>query len=86
MDGIYLPDDADDIVGRLEHALQLTLQSEAIEKRLREQGVDYRQGDAQKLCEQGIISDDELTLLVQADKAIRKAIDVDDFPLGRKRK
>jgi len=86
LDGIYLPDDADDIAGRLEYALQLTLQSEPIEQRLADLGVQYTQENGQALCEQGILHKDELKLLMQADKAIRKAIDVDDFPQGRKRK
>jgi len=85
LDGIYLPDDADDVVGCLEHALQLSLQVEPIEQRLRDAGVMFAHEDGVKLCEQGILTKDELELLVQAERAIRKAIDVDDFPLGRKR-
>jgi len=85
LDGIYLSDDADDVVGRLEKALQLTLQIEPIEQRLRDSGVKFMQENGAELCEQGLLNKEELKLLVQAEKAIRKAIDVDDFPLGRKR-
>ncbi|MDQ6968447.1 MAG: acyl-CoA dehydrogenase [Mariprofundaceae bacterium] len=86
LDGIYLPDDADDIVGRLEYALQLTLQVEPIEQRLRDLEMTFTRENGQVLCEQGVLNQDELKLLLQADIAIRKAIDVDDFPQGRKRK
>jgi len=86
LDGIYLPDDADDSVGCLEYALQLTLQAEPIEQRLRDLDVNDKQENWQTLCEQDILNKDELELLVQAAKAVRKAIDVDDFPQGRKRK
>jgi acyl-CoA dehydrogenase len=86
LDGIYLPDDANDVVGCLENALQLTLQIEPIEQRLRDSGVVFSQENGQDLCEQGLLNKNELKLLTQAEKAIRKAIDVDDFPQGRKRK
>ncbi len=86
LDGIYLPDDADDLVGRLEYALQLTLSVEPIEQRLHDLGITFTQENGQTLCEEGVLNKDELKLLLQANKAVRKAIDVDDFPQGRKRK
>lgn len=86
LDGIYLPEDADDVVGRLEYALQLSLEIEPIEKRLRDLGITFTQENGQALSEQGVLNKDELELLIQADKAVRKVIDVDDFPQGRKRK
>jgi len=85
LDGIYLPDDANDVVGRLEHALKLTLQAEPIERRLRDSGLVFSQENAQALCEQGALNSDEAELLLQAEQAVRKAIDVDDFSRGRKR-
>lgn len=86
LDGIYLPDDAKDVVGCLEYALQLTLQTEPIMQRLRDLDINDAQENWQVLCEQGVLNKDELKLLMQVEKAIRKAIDVDDFPQGRKRK
>jgi len=86
LDGIYVPDDAEDVVGCLEEALQLTLQAEPVEKRLRDLDLEFSQKNGSELCEKGILTKDELQLLVKAHQAIRKAIDVDDFPLGRRRK
>ncbi|MDQ6954569.1 MAG: acyl-CoA dehydrogenase [Mariprofundaceae bacterium] len=85
LDGIYLPDDVNDLTGRLEHALQLTLQVEPIERRLRDLGLCFSQDNAQALCEQGVLNNDEVTLLIQAEQAVCKAIAVDDFARGRKR-
>jgi len=86
LDGIYLPDDTEDIAGRLEHALKLSIAIEPIEQRLHDLGSIFTVEKGKDLCEQGLINREELQLLMQADKAIRKAIDVDDFPQGRKRK
>lgn len=86
LDGIYLPDDANDVVGCLEEALLLTLKIEPIEQRLRDENAVFTQENGLDLCAQGLLNEKELKLLIQANKAIRKAIDVDDFPLGRKRK
>jgi hypothetical protein len=91
MDGIYLPDDAADIVGRLEHALTLTLQADKIEQRLRRSGhvfhasVTYEQW-LEKLLADELISKDEMGLLKKTYRAVRSVIMVDDFPPARKRK
>jgi acyl-CoA dehydrogenase len=86
--GMYLNPDPADPIGRLEHALDLTLKADPIEKRLRQAinegqlaagqgGVLFR--DA---AEAGIIEEAEAALLEEAAAAVRKAIDVDDFEAG----
>jgi acyl-CoA dehydrogenase len=90
IDGIYLPDDPKDIIGRLEHALMLTIQADEIEKRLREAGHRYTPSESHKAWVSGLksgdmISKDEAALLNEAHRAVHEVIMVDDFPAGRKR-
>ena len=86
--GMYLNLDPADPIGRLEHALALTLQAEAIEKRLqlaiREGRLAAGKGAALFLraAQAGIISKQEAALLEEAAAAVRKAIDVDHFAAG----
>ena len=85
---MYLNLDPADPIGRLEHALALTLQAEAIEKRLqlaiREGRLAAGKGAALFLraAQAGIISKQEAALLEEAAAAVRKAIDVDHFAAG----
>jgi len=90
VDGIYRPDDPKDIIGRLEHALMLTIQADEIEKRLREAGHRYTPRESYKAWISGLksgdmISKDEAALLSETQRAVREVIMVDDFPAGRKR-
>jgi acyl-CoA dehydrogenase len=90
IDGIYLPEDSTDMIGRLEHALMLTIQADEVEKRLREAGHRYMPSESYKAWLSGlksgdIISKDEAALLSEAYRVVREVIMVDDFPAGRKR-
>jgi len=95
--GIFVPEDPDDILGRLAEAMELALQTEELEKRLRKAGVRWHTGEdfqrwAQRLAEEGIVSEDEAALLAAARQAIAKAVAVDEFadrelsPRRRRRK
>jgi acyl-CoA dehydrogenase len=90
VDGIYRPDNPKDIIGRLEHALMLTIQADEIEKRLREAGHRYAPRESHKAWINGLKSSDmisksEAALLSETQRAVREVIMVDDFPAGRKR-
>ena len=83
--GIYLNTDPNDPVGCLEHALDLTLKSEAAEKRLQDaqrEGKVSAIEDAEQINQAetaGILDSHDATLLRQTRNAVRKAIDVDHF-------
>lgn len=84
-DGIFIGEDPDDITGRLEHALALVVKAEDIEQRLataaREGRIKAETGReaAEQALSAGIIHADEAALLAATEKAVRAAIDVDDF-------
>ncbi|MBL1352459.1 MAG: acyl-CoA dehydrogenase [Zetaproteobacteria bacterium] len=71
--------EAEHITGRLEYALRLSLKAEPVEQRLRQQGIHFTEENQQDLCEQGVLTKKEVKLLVSKAKAVRYAIDVDDF-------
>jgi acyl-CoA dehydrogenase len=74
-DGIFISHDAQDVTGRMEHALERVLAAEPIEKKLRERKV----GDPEKALAAGIISTAEAAILEEAADAVHAAISVDDF-------
>jgi acyl-CoA dehydrogenase len=79
--GIYVSRDPADITGRLEHALEVVPQTEAIQDRLSaavKEGKIPAATGAESL-KAGILTAEEAELLKTAEKAIRAAIDVDDF-------
>jgi len=83
--GIHIPDDAKDVLGRLEHALNLTLESDEIEHRLRGEGKQYDSTVGydtwlKSLVEEGVINKKEEELMHRAHAAMREVIMVDDFP------
>ena len=83
--GIYRPQDPEDATGRLQHAMQMTIRTEPIERKLRDQGHAHRsdqpyEGWLQTLVEQQVLKQEEAELLSEARLAIRSAIMVDDFP------
>ena len=85
VDGIYSSEDKDDLTGRLHHAMQLTIQVEPIEKKLRAAGFIYAPDIAyaewiETVVTAEKISREEGDLLLAAKEAVRKAIMVDDFP------
>lgn len=82
--GIFTSDDKDNSTGRIEHALNLVLSTEQLQHKLNDaykQGrIESRDRDAHEQArEKNIITDNEYTLLVEAEAAIQNAIKVDEF-------
>jgi len=84
-EGIYIPKDINQQLGRMDHAFELVHKSEAIEKKIRnavKEGALPRKKigllveDARK---NKIISEDEFNLMQECDLARLDAIQVDDF-------
>ncbi|HBS26600.1 MAG TPA: acyl-CoA dehydrogenase [Gammaproteobacteria bacterium] len=83
-EGVFQSTDPNDPVGAVEYALAKTLESEPIEKRLRKQGQARRYDEdydvwVKQHVETGIIDNAEAEILIEAQRAIRQAIMVDDF-------
>lgn len=84
--GLFVPRGAHEPLGRLEDALERTLAAEPILARIRTAMRDHRisAGDPEKQVEAavvaGIISGDEAAVVLAAQVARRKVIEVDDFP------
>ncbi|MDX8407911.1 MAG: acyl-CoA dehydrogenase, partial [Mariprofundaceae bacterium] len=81
--GIYRNDDADDALGCLHQALQLTLQAEPIEARLKKDGQRWHPNEdyadwLARLQADGHLSSDEVEILAKARDAVSRAIRVDD--------
>ncbi len=84
--GMYMPmADSADTVAALENALVKVIKSEHIEKRLKKQLKDYQPGYQvmddmlSRALEQNIISEEEATLIRDAESARWDVIQVDDF-------
>ena len=82
--GIFTSDDKDSSTGRITHALNLVLSTEQLQHKLNDaykQGlIESRDRDAyEQARETNIITDNEYTLLVEAEAAIQNAIKVDEF-------
>ncbi|MCP3688487.1 MAG: acyl-CoA dehydrogenase [Gammaproteobacteria bacterium] len=83
-EGLYISDDADDLTGCLEDALQKCILAEPVERRLRSAGLqkpdlqDYFQW-LDSLCADEQLSAAEAEILKNAQIATRKVIMVDDF-------
>ncbi len=82
--GIFTSDDKDNSTGRITHALNLVLSTEQLQHKLNDaykQGqIESRDRDAyEQAREKNIITDNEYTLLVEAEAAIQNAIKVDEF-------
>ncbi|WP_347356588.1 acyl-CoA dehydrogenase [Bdellovibrio sp.] len=84
-DGIYLPTDRNEAIGRLEHAFAVVNKAEAAEKKVKKA---IREGVLPKkkvhllldeAREKNVISQDELKLIQEADAVRYDAILVDDF-------
>jgi len=83
--GIYVDTRADDVTGRMEHALQLAVRAEPIEDRLRKRRIQPPPMTAHAdwvadLVAEGVLESDEADTLKAWHAAMRAAIDVDDFP------
>ncbi len=85
--GLFISEDANDITGKLEHALQKVLLADPIEKRLR--AGQYSQADLESfedwlegLVSGHVISAQEAELLRQSKAATQAVIMVDEFKAG----
>lgn len=84
--GMFINDDPEDKIGCLEYALRLLIQVEPIERRLRDAVRAGKLSEAVNVdpvaaAEQAaIIDSQEGGQLREAQRAVRRAIDVDDFP------
>jgi len=79
LSGLDANTDAEHITGRLEYALRLTLKAAPVEQRLHQQGIYFTEENQQELCAKGVLTEKEMKLLASKAKAVRHAIDVDDF-------
>ncbi len=82
--GVYNSKDKNNATGRITHALNLVLQTTGLQKKLRDaykQGqLDSRDRNAYlEAKEKNIITDNEYTLLLEAEAAMQNAIKVDEF-------
>ena len=82
--GIFNSDDKDNSIGRISHALSLVLKTDELQHKLRDAYKDgrisSRDSDAYlEAKEKNIITDNEYTLLLEAEAAIQNAIKVDEF-------
>ena len=82
--GIFNSEDKDNSTGRIDFALKLVLNTEKLQRRLRDA---YKQGQLnsrdresyEEAKEKNIITENEYTLLLEAEQAIQNAIKVDEF-------
>ncbi|MCW8934619.1 MAG: acyl-CoA dehydrogenase [Gammaproteobacteria bacterium] len=89
--GVYMTDEPDDAVGRIEHALKVVLEAEDAERKLRDAiriglvtSLNYEKAVAEAMS-QSIIDQSEADKILAAHKAIQNAISVDEFsPKGWK--
>ncbi len=84
--GMYLPRREDDVIGRLEFAMEAVIEAEPIEARIRAAQKDGRLAQRtaaerrDAAVKEGIITRAELEKLVRTDRLRREVIMVDDFP------
>lgn len=83
--GMYVDTRTDDVTGRMEHALQLAVQAEPIEERLRKRRIEQppltdRDEWLDGLVAEGVLETAEADTLRAWQDALRAAIDVDAFP------
>ena len=79
--GVYVPADLAEPMGRLEDALRKTIAAEAVEKKLRS-GASNGNDEMARISaavKQGVISEDEAGVLLDAIAARKEVIKVDDF-------
>jgi acyl-CoA dehydrogenase len=74
--GIFLNRDPDDLTGCLEYALEKVLAAEVVEEKLEKSGC---QGSLREAVQAGLINDRDAQLIMESEKATRRAIMVDDF-------
>ena len=86
-DGIYIPDDRSEAVGRYEYALEMNEKAEPVYRKLRKATKSKELPKKQPrflidtALEKGIISEDEAALVRRAEDARVDLVQVDDFTL-----
>ncbi len=86
--GLFVSEDREDPLGRLEHALRLVHEANGVERKIRDavKAGLVRKGSPAAMMEQalegGVLSADEAALLRTAEEARWDAIQVDDFTLA----
>jgi acyl-CoA dehydrogenase len=83
--GIYQSEDKDDMTGRLHHAMKMSIRTEPVERKLKEQGRLHRPAQSfdawlQMLIGENVLNQQQADLLQEAQQAVRNAVMVDDFP------
>lgn len=84
-DGVFLPDNENDTVARLEDALVKTIRAEHVERRLKKELKGYQPGYQlmddmlNRALQKNIINADEARLVREAEQARWEVIQVDDF-------
>jgi len=87
-EGVYLPDNEQDTVARLEDALVKTIKAEHLERRLKKELKGYQPGFQimeqmlKRAQEQHLLNEDEARLIREAEEARWQVIQVDDFNLN----
>ncbi len=81
--GVFVCDDPTDPMGRTEYALTMTLEAEPIEAKLAGElktgRIPVDADPVETAVQNGVITGEEAKVLEQASRAVRGAIDVDDF-------
>ena len=83
--GAYIPDDENDVIGRLEYAMRATIAADAIEAKMRKaskEGLLPQRTLAERRATalaQGIITREEVEHLEYTDRLRRDVVKVDDF-------
>ena len=83
--GAYIPDDENDVIGRLEYAMQATIKADAIEAKMRKaskEGLLPQRTLAERRATalaQGIITREEHAHLEYTDRLRHDVVMVDDF-------
>lgn len=85
LQGIYRPESGDDLSGCLQYAMDMTIKAEPIERELRKLGKERHPsqpyvGWLDTLVREGVLKQEDADVLAETEKAVRKAVMVDDFP------
>jgi len=84
-DGIFINDDADDPLGRIERALAAVIRAESIEARLKDAAIhgiisgNHLHARVESAQQAGLITREEIEVLETAEAAVAAAVVVDAF-------
>lgn len=91
-EGVFIPENDDEAVTQLENALRKVVEAEPLEKKIRPFQKSFKPEYAgyesmlKAALEEGVIDNDEVAVLQQANEARTKVIAVDDFTFELMRK